>query len=360
MTNNKMQFALVLWGCLQVGSAAATEVLWLSEIPPAKSKAAEAQPAEHQHDHQSHVLPAQSAPAAAAPAKKHDHDSVIDPEGEPKGKDHAGGKQIWLRQGVSIKAAPYVATAKANESLTMIDFDGKRSALSAESDSSRLTVKADLPSVGFYDLYMEQRAIEGDSLVVQLPKVEVLWATCVAKDVDEEAVAKPIINSESPLEIIREHLPDEGCFTRLVSGDVVSFQVLSLGKPVADVPVTMVMQDGWSNTLHSGADGRVKFTLIRSYFPKWLEFKKYHVDNFLAYAEVEKEEAGAWEGKRYSKTKYVASLPGKYRPSPHDYRSYAWGLGITLFVVVFGWLAIYLYRRRRLKPYKEERLDDKA
>jgi len=56
----------------------------------------------------------------------------------------------------------------------------------------------------------------------------------------------------------------------------------------------------------------------------------------------------------------VTTLPGKYRPSPYDYRSYAWGLGIALFVIVFGGLAVYLYRRRRLKPYQEERIDDKA
>jgi hypothetical protein len=35
-------------------------------------------------------------------------------------------------------------------------------------------------------------------------------------------------------------------------------------------------------------------------------------------------------------------------------------LGIALFVVVFGGVSIYLYRRRRLKPYKEVRVDDKA
>lgn len=338
-----------------------TEPLWLTEIPPAKSKTDSAKPHEHQHDHANHTATlAQPAPAAAGKPKKHDHDSVIDPEGEPRGQDHTSGKQVWLRRGTSVKGAPYVVAENAAEHLIMIDFEGKRSELMADSADGRLSVKADLPGIGFYDIYMAQQAVEGDSLIVQLPKVEVLWATCVAKDVDEEAVAKPIVNVESPLEIVREHKPDEGCFTRLVSGDVVSFLVLSYGKPVADMPVTMVTQDGWSNTLHSDADGRVGFTLIRTYFPKWLEFKKYHVDNYLIYSEMEKDQAGTLDGHRYTRTKYVASLPGKYRPSPHDYRSYAWGLGISLFVAVFGGLGVYLYRRRRLKPYQEERVDDKA
>jgi hypothetical protein len=197
-------------------------------------------------------------------------------------------------------------------------------------------------------------------LQVQLPKIELLWASCVAKEVDEEAMAKPIINVNSPLEVIREHKPDEGCMARLVSGDIVSFLILSFGRPVAGVPVTMITQEGWRNTVLSDETGHASFTVIRAYFPKWLEFKKYHTDTFLTVAELDQGEFGVLDGKKYTSTHYVATLPGKYRPSPYDYRSYAWGLGIALFVIVFGGLAIYLYRRRRLKPYQEVRIDDKA
>jgi cbb3-type cytochrome oxidase subunit 3 len=51
-------------------------------------------------------------------------------------------------------------------------------------------------------------------------------------------------------------------------------------------------------------------------------------------------------------------LAGSYYPSPDDYRSYAWGLGISLLIVFFCGVAIYLYRRRRVKPFQEVRFDD--
>jgi hypothetical protein len=355
MTGCKSFRFAVLCGLLQT-SIACADVFWLSETAPPK-----AAPDAMQHEHH-HEMPAQSAVAAAAPAaeKKHDHDAQVSLDGEAPGKDHQPGKQVWLRSGDNIKSAQYIATANSNERLTMIDLDGGKTEFDAESVAGRLTLKTSLPKVGFYDLYLEQCKVENGKLQVQLPKAELLWASCVAKEVDEEAVAKPIINVNSPLEVVREHKPDEGCMVRLVSGDVVNFLVLSFGKPLAGIPVTMITQEGWRNTVVSDDSGRASFTVIRAYFPKWFEFKKYHTDTFIAVAEMDKNEAGALDGTPYTSAHYVATLPGKYRPSPYDYRSYAWGLGIALFVIVFGGVAIYLYRRRRLKPYQEVRVDDKA
>ena len=365
MTSIKTLLAVVLF-CLMppiFAGTAAAEVLWLSETAPPKQKAAK--PDEHNHNMHDHHAMAQSAvpaAAAAAPAvaKKHDHDAGISLDGEAPGKDHQPGKQVWLRQGDNIKSAEYLAPANGSERLKMIDLDGNVADLVAASDDGSPLLKTSLPKVGFYDVYLEQRIVRDGKLQVQLPKAELMWASCVAKNVDEEAVAKPIINVNSPLELVREHGEDEGCMARLVSGDVVNFLVLSFGKPAAGIPVTMINQEGWRNTVVSDKTGHASFTMIRAYFPKWYEFKKYHTDTFLTVAEMDRDEAGELGGEKYSSAHYVASLPGKYRPSPYDYRSYAWGLGIALFVIVFGGLSVYLYRRRRLKPYQEERIDDKA
>jgi hypothetical protein len=342
------------------------DVLWLAETPPAKRTVAIKPEANHEHQHTMPPVAIGPAPAsslatsAVVATKKHKHEDAIDPEGEAPSKDHRPGKQVWLRQGDNVKSAAFVDLGQQNAKLTMIDLKGTRSELAANSVNGQLSFKAELPEIGFYDVYWDKRSVSDGKLQVQLPKIELMWASCVSKDVDEEAVAKPIINFEAPLEIVREHLPDEGCMARLVSGDVVKFLVLSFGKPLADVPVTMITQDGWRNTVVTDAAGHAAFTVVRSYFPKWLEFKKYHTDYFLTVAEWDKPESGVLNGEKYASAHYTASLPGKYRPSPHDYRSYAWGLGISLFVVVFGWLSIYLYRRRRLKPYQEVRVDDKA
>lgn len=352
---------LILLLALGREAFASVDVLWLTETPPPKPNKSVVE-SEHSHSgHDHHAMAHSPVAASAAPEthqiKKHDHDTQISLDEAP-GKDHRPGKQIWLRMGDDIKSARYLASE--DDHLTLIGLQGKRGEIAGLNEGGVLTSRVELPEIGFYDAYLERRTVGDGRLQVQLPKIELLWATCSAKEVDEEAMAAPIVNAASPLELVREHRLNEGCMARLVSGDEVSFRVLSYGKPVAGVPVSMVTQEGWSSTRVSDADGRVIFILIREYFPKWLEFKKYHTDTFLMTAKMVREEAGVWQGARYNAIDYVATLPGKYRPSPYDYRSYAWGLGISLFVIVFGGVSVYLYRRRRVKPYKEERVDGKA
>lgn len=346
------------------------DILWLTETPPLKSEksAEKVEPSHAMHDHHamemattvvSSVASASAVNQAAPP--KHVHDATeISLDGEAPGKDYRAEKQIWLRQGDDIKKAKFIVTESASEQLTMIALDGQQTTLTASNADGRLTAKIELPAIGFYNTYLEKRAVRAGQLVVQLPKAELMWASCQAKEVDEESVAKPIINASSPLEIVRLHSPDEGCMSRIVSGTVLNFVVYRFGKPQAGVAVSMVTQEGWRNTKVSDGDGKVSFTVIREYYPNWLEFNKFHTDTFLTVAEWQQAETGILNGEKYTSARYVATLPGKYRPSPYDYRSYAWGLGISFFVIVFGGLAIYLYRRRRIKPYQEVRFDDKA
>lgn len=339
-------------------SAANADVLWLTETAPPKASAS--QVADHAaHHHAMHSSTSAVSKTATSDSGKHDHTGMIVLDETP-GKDHRPSKQVWLRRGDDIKKSPFSDLDGGDPSLTLIDQAGKKSVVEAGQENGLFTLKAEMPEVGFYEAYLEQRSVKEGRLLVELPKIELLWASCQPKEIDEEAVAKPIVNEAVALELVRIHKEDEGCMNRLVSGDVVNFQVLSYGKPVAGIPVSMVTQEGWRNTQTSDASGTVAFTMIREYFPNWLEFKKYHTDVFLVSAVMEKNESGALNGQSYSSVRYEATLPGKYRPSPHDYRSYAWGLGISFFVIVFGGLAVYLYRRRRLKPYKEVRVDDKS
>jgi hypothetical protein len=77
-------------------------------------------------------------------------------------------------------------------------------------------------------------------------------------------------------------------------------------------------------------------------------------------AEVAADESGNHNDQPYTRVRYQATLAGNYSPSPNDYRSYAWGLGVGLLAVLLSGVAIYLYRRRRLKPFQEVRFDEKA
>jgi hypothetical protein len=75
-------------------------------------------------------------------------------------------------------------------------------------------------------------------------------------------------------------------------------------------------------------------------------------------AETEAAEPGRYQDQAYDSVRYQATLAGTYHPSPEDYRSYAWGLGIGLLALLSGGSAVYLYRRRRVKPFREVGLHD--
>jgi hypothetical protein len=368
-------FAVVLYGLLQVTTIglASADVIWLSDTAPPKRTAttvpAQTEDAENEHHHdmaqmknvptQSTVAPAQSGIASAV---KHDHagGTEVDVNGDVVENSYGGNKRIWLRYGNDPVNSAYGGTGRDSETLTLFSQTGPMQDAVMKNENGLLSAKYEFPEYGFYNAYLTQSMDHGDMLHVQIAKAELLHGTCCAKGIDYEALAKPIINNKVPLELMREHYPDEGLFTRIVSGDKLSFIALSYGKPVAGATVSMTTQDGWSNSKVSNAEGRVSFTLIRDYFPAWLEFKKYHKQNYLMVADLDVRGKIVSDGAEYNSAHYTSSLPGNYYPSPNDYRSWAWGLGLSLFVIVFGGLSIYLYRRRRLKPFKEERVDDKA
>lgn len=330
--NQRPIFLLFALSCLApaAGAAGISDTIWLSDSPPRQAKA----PAGHSHD---------------------SVDSVF--SGEEADTTHKGVKHLWLRLGDDPLRAAH-ADSTAGSAVTLLDLRGRRTALPAKSQSGKFHVQADLAEMGFYNAYMVRQSVRDDTLWVRTAKAELLKGTCCKKDVEEEAT-KAVIDAAAPLELVREHMPDEALFTRIVSGDKLSFQVLSQGKPVAGVPVTMITQMGWRKTASSGPDGRAAFTVIRDYYPPWLEFKKRYKETFLVVAEREVAQAGEHEGTKYAAIHYQTTLAGKYMPAPYDYRSYAWGLGLGLGVLVFGGLAVYLYRRRRLRPFKEVRLDEK-
>lgn len=368
MLTRKMIGVAVLCGCVQAGTAAA-EILWLSETPPSKravaTTAKEAVADEHaQHNSVQHMTTASAPVSSNAPvgtAKKHQHGggAEVDADGEVVADNtHSGKKQVWLRSGEDPRGAAYLNGRSGT--LVLLGQEGALQSVSFEEDKGLTTAKLEFPELGFYNAYWVQKMDHDGLLHVQVAKAELLHGTCCAKGIDEEAVSKPIINASVPLELVREHYPEEALFTRIVSGDTVNFTVLSMGKPVAGAKVTMISHKGWQSSLTSDASGRVSFTMVRDYYPNWLEFKKRFKQNYLVSAEFSVPDAVTVDGATYRSAHYSTTLAGNYYPSPYDYRSYAWGLGISFFVIVFGGVAVYLYRRRRLKPYKEERVNDKA
>ena len=317
------------------------DILWLSDKAPKRTKA--------------------TTEASHGETGKHQEnmDAVI--SGDEGDNLHSGTKRLWLRQGDDPASAAYVEAAGITTDIKLLDAKGKRSLITQTPTNGLAHAKSEFSELGFYNAYLSRELVQGGVKRVQLAKAELLKDSCCMKSGDvDPAQTKAISDPELPLEIVREHEPDEKLFTRITSGDKIKFTVNRLGKPAAGVAVTMLTQQGWQKKAISNADGQVEFTMIRDYFPAWSDFRRRTKETFLVVTGVEEAAAGTHEGQPFTKVAYQATLSGRYAPSPYDYKSYAWGLGIAVFVFAFGGLGVYLYRRRRLRPFKEVRFNESA
>ena len=333
--------ALSLLGCINNGALASNDLLWLSDVAPKRTKAA----AEAGHH----------AQGAAAD----NIDAVIN--GEEGDNVHGGTKRLWLRQGDDPANAAYSSAAGFSADLNLLDARGNRTHVTPTPVNGLAHAKCEFADLGFYNAYLSRETLSSGVRRVQLAKAEMLKGSCCMKtgDVAPEQ-NRAIFDPEQPLEIVREHEPDEKLFTRIVSGDKIRLTIRRHGEPAKDVAVTMLTQQGWQKKAVSDDAGHVEFTMIRDYFPAWSDFKRRTKESFLIVAEMDENTAGVLDGQPYAKVSYQATLSGRYAPSPYDYKSYAWGLGISTFVLAFGGLGIYLYRRRRLRPFKEVRFNEPA
>lgn len=277
--------------------------------------------------------------------------------------DERGGartKRLWLRAGNDPQKSGFAREdVDAPPEILLVRPGGKPEGEPLAPEEGKKNLAFQMPAQGFYRVYATTRKLQGDTLFVNVAKAEVANFT---HDADEEerttALAVSRILDTAPLEIVRERQPGERFFFRLNSGDEQAFIILQKGLPAAGARVRFVSHEGWTKEENSDAQGRVSFQVVRDYFPPWQEFKKRFRATYLVLAEVGAAETGRYRDHAYNGVRYQATLAGSYYPSPNDYRSYAWGLGIGLFITLFSGVAVYLYRRRRVKPFQEVRFDD--
>jgi hypothetical protein len=328
--------------------AAQTEFLWFSEGPSYQRPAKVETPAAHEHQ--------------KAASGKHDHGTTVEnavaDTGE-RSQNHASAKHLWLRVGDDPLRSAMAGPELISSSVRVLAADGRSWSEIPEVDNGRYHVAVPLEEMGFYNVYLTQGSVRDGVLHALVAKAELLKGTCCKKGVDP-LQEKAISDDSQPIELVRDHMPDEKLFTRLMSGDKINFTVKSLGQPLSGAAVTLKTQQGWQKTLFSDKDGRVEFTMIRDYFPSWDKFYRLNKQTFLIVAEVKNDKPGIWRGEPYHSAVFTTTLAGKYSPSPYDYRSYAFGLGISLGVIVFLGTGIYLYRRRRTKPFQEIRFHEAA
>jgi len=274
------------------------------------------------------------------------------------GKDGVPTKRVWLRAGSNPKTA---RPATAEESALVQGPDGNTREIAAEPHGGPYNVKFPTPAQGSYNVYFSRRALAQDTLNVSLAKAEVMSAS-MRHGTSKDAAARLVVprtESRMPAEIVRERKDKETPFTRLNYGDAIAFQILRGGQPVQNARVTFTSGQGWSNSVQSDEDGRAVFTLIRDYYPDdWDLFDKRHRKTYLVAASFSTPEAGEYQGGKYAATRYTATLSGAYYPGMADYESYSSGLMVGMAGLLFTGSSVWLYRRRRVKPYQEVRFDD--
>lgn len=264
-------------------------------------------------------------------------------------------KRLWLRSGSNPQTA---GSVPASEPVLLLDAQQQASAIDVEPHGGPYNVTFPMPEPGVYNAYFVRRAVDRETLAVTVAKAEVMRSAGHAKVEGEDRLMVPRTDARVPVEIVRERKDGEGLFTRINYGDTIRFQVLRDGKPVQNARVSFTSGQGWSNSVQSDEDGRAGFVVIRDYFPEWREFDRRHRETFVVSASFPLDQAGQWQGTPYRDVRYTTTLAGAYYPAIEDYESYAWGLGIAVVALLFSGTAIYLYRRRRVRPYREVSFDE--
>jgi len=309
-----------LCGMLFVSNLQAAQTYWLSDIAPTKEEAKKMQPSMN--------------------------GMVI--------RDKRGlSKILWLRKGDDIVSSTYVE----NNSNPLV-------LITPEAPPSQITFRNEkyadiifkMPDEGFYNLFMTIREVDNNVLMESVIKNEAMKHTCRSGHDHTADKMPPLYFEGTAFDIVRKRLPRETFHTRMTSGDIVSYEVLLDGQPVADADVTMVTQKGWSKTIKTDPEGMAHFEMIRDYYPLWHEFKTRNMETFLIIAEYARAKSGDYQGAHFDSIHYKGTISGNYYPSTKDYKSNLYGLLIGLFGLTVSVLLIYFYRRRRTNRYKENHL----
>jgi hypothetical protein len=277
--------------------------------------------------------------------------------GMSMGGDRAGPptKRLWLRAGTDpMKSGFAKEDAEAPAEMLLVKPQG---ALTGEAlpqpEEGKKNLAFAMPLQGYYRLYVTTRKLQGDTLNVSVAKAEV---SNFSHGGDEEE--RSVALTAARMEIVREKAVGEKTFFQLKSGDDQAFVVLQKGVPTQGARVRFVSNEGWSKEALSDEQGRVSFQVVRDYFPPWNDFQKRFKGTYLVIADASATESGKHKDQSYTSVRYQATLAGSYYPATEDYRSYAWGLGVSLLIVLFSGVAVHLYRRRRIKTFQEVRFNE--
>ncbi|MDH4100438.1 MAG: hypothetical protein OEV28_07665 [Nitrospirota bacterium] len=326
-------------------------LLWLSDSPPPMDGG----------EHGGHGGPPseamkRGAPGGEAGKKRGGRGGDHEGHGGPveMGKGGLFIKTLFVRGGTQPMRSKHLQTTNTETPQVKIQFpDGSVKDADIGPTKKGYGIRFEMPQEGYYNVYLTERLIEGDTLHVMVAKAEVLKHNCGEGHGHVRGLMPVKTLPDEPVELVRQRIPDENFHTLISGGDDVTYSVLYNGRPVKDAQVKLTTKKGWTNTQRCDESGNVTYEMIRDYYPEWEFFKRREKSGYLAVADFTVPEGGEYNGVAYSKVHYMATLAGNYYPSKQEYQSYAYGMGVTVFAFTVTGGAVWWQRARRRKPFKE-------
>ena len=263
-------------------------------------------------------------------------------QGMNRGRNGIPSRKVYLVGNDLLQPA---CVADAHGSFYVVDTENRTEKVSPKKRGC-IAVSFQMPKNGYYKVYYVDEAREGEERFVRVAKYEFKRFDHSREEYNRQKMRAKTVD-EVPFDILRLRPKDETFYSRPVTGDKMRFRVLLHGRPVTGAKVTFTTQFGWMKRVVTDKDGIASFTLIKDYYPEWNRFNKRFRERFVIEAEYEK-----------GGTRYKITQSGVYGRSKSEYQSSAYGLLLTilLLIAIGGGVALYRYRTR--KPFKEVVIDD--
>lgn len=278
-------------------------------------------------------------------------------------------KQLWLRQGGSLQKSKYLDEVEGE--YVLLDIDRSQSTPQINQQTKYQSIRFQVPDEGYYNAYFINQSVTNGKRVVKTAKAEVLSHNCRNGHKYDRNLVNPQYWDAAPLDIIRLRLPEEDFHTRINSGTEVKFQILHYGKPVSGATVKLETKQGWIKVTQSDDQGMTRFQIIQDNFYDAEKAEKGGKkvergyggqvrveDGYLVTAEYQTDEAGTLAEHPYSQTEYAVSTTGRYYPQKFASQSSVQALWFASAGILVMGVGGYSYRRRRVKPFKEEVFDE--
>jgi hypothetical protein len=258
-------------------------------------------------------------------------------------------KKIWLASG-NINAQ-----SLANVDVKSFYYSSKQELKDLNKDKKSNAFVFEIPNNGYYTLFAVNETVNNDILYHKTAKMEYLQGSHGNTDKYSDKDREILFAKEPKIDLIRfRGDKEDSFFYKNYSGEELKFQALLEGKPLANAKIKIDLDTGWKQELQTDKDGFVKFNIIKDYFPNWSEFDKRHKQSLMITMEYERDSLSD----TYYQEKFILTYPVTFYPGEDEYKSYAYGLAITLAFMIFSTLLVYIYRQRRTKCYQEIQNDE--